>query len=95
MRSVQKKLIIPLTNTGRKYGYITWRKKYDENIKAIIGNSSYVNLIFNDSYQKRKAVDWKRRRIGITWTLTRNLSSKLSEIVIEKQTGKSWRISFK
>ena len=53
MRSVQKKLIIPLTNTGRKYGYITWRKKYDENIKAIIGNSSYVNLIFNDSYQKR------------------------------------------
>jgi len=92
---MQEKLIIPLSITGRKYGYITWRKKYDDNIKALIGNSSYVDLKFDNSYQKKKTIDWKQRRIGITWTLTRNLSKKVSNIVIEKQAGNSWKVSFK
>jgi hypothetical protein len=95
MCAVQKKLIIPLTDTGRKCGYITWRKKHDADVKSIFGNSSYINLVFDNSCQENKAVDWERRRIGITWTLTRNLSKKVSAIVIEKQTASSWRVSFK
>jgi len=95
MSSLQKKLIIPLSNTGRKYGYITWRKEYDEDVKAMFGMSGFVDLIFDDSCQKRKTVDWNKRRIGITWTLTRNLSKKVSKIVIEKQARNTWKVSFK
>ena len=95
MCAVQKELVIPLTDTGRKCGYITWRKKDDADVKSIFGNSSYINLVFDNSCQENKAVDWERRRIGITWTLTRNLSKKVSAIAIEKQTRNSWKVSFK
>ena len=49
MCAVQKELVIPLTDTGRKCGYITWRKKDDADVKSIFGNSSYVNLVFDNS----------------------------------------------
>ena len=95
MSSIQKKLIIPLSNTGRKYWYITWKKKYDDEMKIVFGKRSFVNLKFDNSYQKRKAIDWKRKRIAITWTLTRNLSENIKKIVIEKQDSKCWKVSFR
>ena len=94
MCPTKMKLIIPLTNSGRKYGYITWRKEYDEKIKALFGEKDHVDLKFDNSYQKNKAIDWKKRRIGITGTITRQLSGKKSEIIIEKQTKNCWGVSF-
>jgi hypothetical protein len=94
MCPASKKLTIPLSNTGKKYGYITWKKEHDKEIRTIFENRSHVDLKFDNSYQKNKTIDWKRKRIGITWTLPRNLSEKKSKIIIERQIGNRWRVSF-
>jgi len=78
----QKTIILPLTEIGRKYGYIMWKKKHDLGIKEIFGNNKYVDLSIGEILQKQKRIDWDHRRIGITYTLTRGLRNSVSKIQI-------------
>ena len=77
-----KTIILPLTEIGRKYGYITWKKKHDLGVKEIFGNNKYIDLSIGEILQKRKRIDWNYRRIGITYTLTRGLKNSVSKIQI-------------
>lgn len=83
MTKNDREVILPLSNTGRKYGYITWRKAKDNEVKLIFGEIDYVDLQIGGLCQEKKRIDWRRRRVGITYTLTRNLPAKAKRIKTE------------
>lgn len=80
--TMQKFVILPLTRTGRKYGYIMWKKKQDVFIKELFRENTCVDLQVRGGLQKRKRIDWKRRRIGITYSLTRALDRSIAQIKV-------------
>lgn len=90
----QKIIILPLTQTGRKYGYIMWKKKQDVLVKELFGNNRCVDLHIKGGLQRRKRIDWDHRRIGITYTITRGLNSSVSKIKICQINKKRFSVSF-
>ena len=82
MTSSCEQVVLPLSKTARLYGYITWRKRYDPKMRAVLGNRRTVDLHFADTTQKKKTIDWEKRRIGITYTLTRSLPKTVRTIRI-------------
>lgn len=69
---------LPLTKTGRKYGYIMWKKRNDDEIKNLFDGKKSIDLKFTSILQKKKNIDWKRRRIGITYRLTRSIAKEFT-----------------
>ncbi len=90
----QKSIILPLTKTGREYGYIRWRKKQDVLVKDLFGDNRCVDLQIKDVLQRRKRIDWDHRRIGITYTITRGLDSSVSKIKICQMNEKKFSVCF-
>lgn len=77
--------IIPFLNTARKYGYIMWKKMYDKEILSFIGEKQSINLLIDGKLQKEKNIDWKRRRIGITYSLTRKIPLSMKKIKMKRK----------
>jgi hypothetical protein len=77
-----KKLLIPLGDRARKYGYIYWPYKMDEEVKSFLGETSTVNLVFNGAPHGEKNIDWKYRRISVGARWTRDLPKTLSCFVL-------------
>jgi hypothetical protein len=88
-------VLIPLTNSGRKYGYITWNKKHDSEIGVLLGNAGLIDLQIGDSLQTGKRNDWKNRRIGITYTLTRSLPKTAKRIRLKSLSKNCVMVSFR
>jgi hypothetical protein len=86
---------IPISFTGRKYGYITWIKKNDPQIKILFGTRKYVDFKTNTIRLKKKKIDWKKRRIGITYSITRNLPVEIEFFIITKQDDGCYHLEFK
>lgn len=86
---------LPITNTGRKYGYIAWHKKDDPQVRAFLGNNEYINLDVGDKKSTQKRIDWERRRIGITYTLTRHLSTNVTSYVLSKSNRGGFCLFFR
>ena len=89
------KLLLPISNTGRKYGYITWIKKNDEEVKQFFNNLNTINLLINEGTPIKKRIDWKRRRIGITYSLTRDIPDNVEYYEIIKGSRNNYRLGFK
>jgi hypothetical protein len=86
-KRVQAKL--PFTKTARKYGYIAWRKHHDPMVKSIFDNKKFVDLVIEKKLHKKKSIDWKRRRIGITYSLTHSIpNSKQIISIVKDEKGK-------
>ena len=94
MMTRQKFVILSLTRTGRKYGYIMWKKKQDALIKELFGESACVDLQVSGGLQRKKRIDWKRRRIGITYTVTRGLGKSITQIKICKLKPATFSVVF-
>jgi hypothetical protein len=67
-------LTLPLTNTGRKYGYIIWPKSRDEEIRTLLGDGHDLAIMLPSGRRRRGAVDWKHHRISIGYSVTRSLT---------------------
>ena len=91
---VRKTITLPFTQTCRDYGYIIWKKKNDADIQELFGSRKSVDLSIENTIQKQKRVDWKRRRIGITYSVTRKLDSSISKIIIFYQSENIFVVSF-
>lgn len=94
MKNQLDDVFLPFTNIGRKYGYITWRKNHDKDVSSIFGKRDLINLQFSDELQKNKRIDWKRRRISITYTLTRSLSESVERIRLSRANSNNVLVSF-
>lgn len=88
------KVTIPITIAGRKYGYIIWKKKDDWQIEKLFGEKTKINLYVGNDILERKIIDWKRRRVSITYTLTRNLPTTVNFYVLERIKESNFRLSF-
>lgn len=84
MKKAEDILILPFTNTSREYGYIMWRKKLKNEVKAFFGKRNFIDLHFDNAIQKKKRIDWNRCRIAITYTLTRNVPKSATKIRMER-----------
>jgi len=85
---------LPFTKTGRKYGYIMWKKKNDEVIKNLFGDKKSIDLKFNSILQIKKNIDWKRRRIGITYKLTRSISKKFTVLRLQQINDNLFKVEY-
>ena len=81
-------LRLPLTNTGRNYGYITWPKRREAEVRQFFGRRESLDLQLEQKLQRGKRIDWERRRIGITYTLTRNLPKNVKQIFLKWSQNK-------
>jgi hypothetical protein len=84
MTNLGGEVLLPFTRTARNYGYITWRKKADAVVRGTLGERRAVDLEIEGSLQARKRIDWKKRRIAITWTVTRGVSPKATRICLRR-----------
>jgi hypothetical protein len=89
----KREISLPLSNIGRKYGYITWKKRNDEQVKSVLGDADSVDLKIGKNIQQNKRIDWKKRRIGITYSLTRGLPEDITSIRMESSSRKSSAIA--
>ena len=69
---------IPISARARKYGYIIWAKKQDEDVRKLLPNQEGVTVVFEDSDLGKKRVDWKYRRISVGPSQTRRLDLRAS-----------------
>ena len=90
----EKELCLPFTNTGKKYGYITWRKKHDEKVKEFLGQKKSINIVYCEKVKKNKNIDWEKRRIGITYSLTRGVSSKKNTLKLSELNSGNFKLEF-
>jgi hypothetical protein len=88
------KIELPISKTGKKYGYITWRKKDDPKVHALFGEREHIKLRVGSTKATQKRIDWKKRRIGITYTITRDLSPNADTYILSKSTNGGFRLSF-
>lgn len=91
MTAIEEEIIIPISNTARKYGYIIWRKKDDPIIDAILGTGETVSIDINGQLQRQKRIDRRYRRVAITGRVTRSIPGEKKSMRI-KRIGKN-RIS--
>lgn len=74
---------IPITERARKYGYVIWRKNQDSEVRALLGDAKSIDLC-GDIDQRSKNVDWKQRRISITYKFTRGLPKSVKRFRLKK-----------
>jgi len=74
---------IPITERARKYGYVIWRKSQDEEVRALLGEADSIDLC-GDIDQRGKNVDWKQRRVSITYRFTRSLPKTAKRFRLSK-----------
>ncbi len=90
----KKSILLPFTNTARKYGYITWREEFDNCVRKLLGKRRSICLIHKGTVLKDRNIDWKKRRIGITYTLTRSAALRASKIKLIRIKNNTFRIVF-
>jgi hypothetical protein len=62
---------IPITERARRFGYLLWSKKMEDEVRALLKERDEVQLIFNGADHGTKNVDWRFRRISIGYRWTR------------------------
>jgi len=78
---------IPITERARRYGYLIWRKKQDGEVRALLGEVGCV-AICGAVEQQAKRVDWKQRRISVTYSFTRGLPGSASKFLLQRARQK-------
>ena len=63
-------LQMPISERGRRYGYIIWPASLDRQVSELFGPVAEVDMIFNARPCGRRRVDWKWRRISVGRSLT-------------------------
>jgi len=87
-------LALPLTATGRKYGYIMWSKNHEPDLRALVGPEDYVTLVLPSGMEKRQHVDWKHRRISLSYSFTRALPEAIQTIHLKGAAPGRFEVSF-
>jgi hypothetical protein len=66
-------ICIPISARARKYGYVIWTKKQDDDVRKLLDNREVVTVVFEDADLGKKRVDWRYRRISVGPSQTRQL----------------------
>ena len=85
---------LPLLQRARKYGYVIWRKKNDFQMRKLLGEIDKIEVVINESSIGVKNIDWKNKRIPITYTITRSLPAGTSTITLIMDAQKKLIVKF-
>jgi len=77
-------LLLPLTATGRKYGYIIWPHAKDAEVRALLGEAEELVLVLPGGGQRRARVDWKHHRVSIGYSITRGLPPETEAVTLAR-----------
>ena len=86
-------VLLPLTITGRKYGYITWPKDKDPELRRLLGDGP-VTLILPGGVERQRAPDWKHHRVSLGYSVTRPLPDDVQAIHLSAPAPGRIQVSF-
>lgn len=78
---------IKITKGARKYGYIIWSKKNNEEMKKLLNNCISLQIQFNGLNIGEKPVDWKYYRISLGYKFTRALPQDIKYFNLTMHNG--------
>jgi hypothetical protein len=81
-------MIVPISPRARKYGYVIWPSRLDQDMRSLLGEAQTAQLIFEGHERGTKKVDWSRRRISVGSSQTRKLTETAKEFVLVSNNGK-------
>jgi len=87
-------LSLPLTDTGRKYGYIIWPKGKDAEVRQVIGHTDEVPLLLPGGVTKSARVDWKHHRVSVGYSVTRALPPETKRVMLSKEGPGRMKVHF-
>lgn len=87
-------LVLPFTETARKYGYVLWSKEHDAAVRELLGARNEVDLVLPGDVEQHKAVDWKHRRISVGYSVTRPLPEATCTIELVALAPGRIRVAF-
>jgi len=87
-------LSLPLTDTGRKYGYIVWPKSMDAEVREFLGSADELTFVVPGGRQRRCRVDWKHHRASIGYSVTRGLRPEANRVLLSREGMGRFAISF-
>lgn len=83
-----------LLNRARKYGYVIWRKQNDFEMRLLLDEKRKVEVVIDGASIGVKNIDWKNRRISITYGITRALPRSISTIILRVDSRKRLVVKF-
>lgn len=78
-----KKLTLEIPDRTRKYGYIYWSKRSQDEVRSFFGQRKTVEVILDGLYIGEKLINFEYCRISIGPGKARNIPDKASEIVLQ------------
>jgi hypothetical protein len=87
-------LVLPLSSTGRKYGYVTWSKGQEPDVRRLLREAGDIDVLLPGGATKRKHVDWKHHRLSVGYKATRNLPTTAQSVRLRMHADGSLEISF-
>lgn len=85
------KLTLPITKSGRQYGYVIWPSNMKERVRDFLKEALHIHLFFQGIDLGEKKVDWRFGRISIGYRWTHRLDENISQYVLtfsEKEDNK-------
>ena len=92
--SKSTRVTLPFTYAARTYGYITWRKRHEAMIRSVFDNRKFVDLVIENELHEKKRMDWRRRRVSISYSVTRSVRASKQTITIEKNQRGTISVDF-
>lgn len=81
-------MIVPISPRGRKYGYVIWSSKLDQQMLSALGTTTSMEVTFNGKYLGKKNIDWSSRRISLGASQTRALPENAKDFILEPNGGR-------
>lgn len=86
-------LSLPITNRCRKYGYLVWPKRQDEEVESVLRRQENIRVIFQSKDLGEKRIDWKYRRISLGPSQTQGLDDTVCTFNVTYQSDRTLNIT--
>ncbi|WP_028130619.1 hypothetical protein [Selenomonas sp. AE3005] len=67
---------LKIAKSARKFGYLIWNNKTNDDMEKLLSEKSYVQVILNGFNLGKKHIDRKYYRISLGYKFTRSLPSE-------------------
>jgi len=94
MKDIVMFVDIPITERGRRYGYLIWPKSLESAVKQLLSGDERIAVILNGKVLGEKSIDWKRRRISLGPKQTRSIPEKTSSYRVQRSTDGTLDVRF-
>lgn len=73
---------VPITKSGRKFGYIIWSRKNNAEFEQMLGGLEAIDIYLNGFFLGKKKIDWKYYRISMGYKFTRALPPEVKNYIL-------------